>query len=291
MRAPVYAQASDNAEELVSMLPHLEPGSTVLPINYAPYGCREDREIITDVIYLFLHTTDYLGATEKPILMLDNIGPLYPMFPFRWRGDRDPYRFLPTNEGLNHQPPSVDFASYPRRTGGYVDYVLLWCLDPRLTGHPYVADVQRQLVQGYDLIATSEQGRAQLYRARPASLSGQVKSRDPQGAKPPVETDLALSNQYLQQSLDLYNADNFAECIAAATKAAVYNPKSDRAYNNICAAHNALGEWDRAIVACQHALRLNPDSMLARNNLQVALQALQVKPFQHAPSQIDVTPQ
>ena len=42
------------------------------------------------------------------------------------------------------------------------------------------------------------------------------------------------------------------------------------AFNNICAAENALGRYADAIPACERALALKPDFPLARNNLAFA---------------------
>ena len=52
-------------------------------------------------------------------------------------------------------------------------------------------------------------------------------------------------------------------------------PDSALAYNNICAAYNALKQWDDAIAACERALVIDPDFELAKNNLGVAVQAKQ----------------
>ena len=71
-------------------------------------------------------------------------------------------------------------------------------------------------------------------------------------------------------SYELYKARRFPESIDAAKKALVLDPKSDQAYNNICAAYNELKQWVKAIEACQRALDINPNSTLAKNNLRVA---------------------
>jgi tetratricopeptide (TPR) repeat protein len=52
-------------------------------------------------------------------------------------------------------------------------------------------------------------------------------------------------------------------------------PNFPEAYNNIAAANNAMGRWDEGIRAANEALRLNPNYVLARNNLQWALQQKQ----------------
>ncbi len=44
------------------------------------------------------------------------------------------------------------------------------------------------------------------------------------------------------------------------------------AYNNICTAYNQLHEYTKAIPACQEALKLDPQHLLAKGNLGAALE-------------------
>ena len=79
----------------------------------------------------------------------------------------------------------------------------------------------------------------------------------------------------ISESLAYYQAGDFPMSIDAAQKALAVKPDSAIAYNNICAAFNALKQWDKAIEACQQALALTPDYELAKNNLGVAVLAKQ----------------
>jgi tetratricopeptide (TPR) repeat protein len=72
---------------------------------------------------------------------------------------------------------------------------------------------------------------------------------------------------YLNQSLALYTAHDYEGCIAKARKALALRPAYAGAWNNIGAAYNALGKWDEAIEAEKEAIRLDPNSQLAKNNL------------------------
>jgi Flp pilus assembly protein TadD len=58
--------------------------------------------------------------------------------------------------------------------------------------------------------------------------------------------------------------------IAASRAALALRPNYAEAWNNIGAAYNKLGRYDKAGAACEEALRLKPDFQLARNNLQYA---------------------
>ena len=77
---------------------------------------------------------------------------------------------------------------------------------------------------------------------------------------------------YLDLSLKYYQVKDFKNCIAFCEKALKLRPKYADAYNNICAAHNELGEWNKAIEAGKKAVALAPESELAKNNLAWALQ-------------------
>ena len=73
--------------------------------------------------------------------------------------------------------------------------------------------------------------------------------------------------QLLTLSLAAFQSGQFRDCIARAEEALRLRPDYAEAYNNIAAAHNALGEWDAGIAAAERAVALKPDFMLARNNL------------------------
>lgn len=71
----------------------------------------------------------------------------------------------------------------------------------------------------------------------------------------------------INRSLALNQQGKFEESIAAARAALRLDPGSAAAWNNIAAANEALHRWDDSIAAAQQALRLQPDFQLAKNNL------------------------
>jgi tetratricopeptide (TPR) repeat protein len=75
---------------------------------------------------------------------------------------------------------------------------------------------------------------------------------------------------YLGLSLQLYREERYAESIAASRVALTRRPNYAEAWNNIGAAYNKLGNYEKAADAFEEALRLKPDFQLARNNLQYA---------------------
>jgi tetratricopeptide (TPR) repeat protein len=76
---------------------------------------------------------------------------------------------------------------------------------------------------------------------------------------------------FLNLSLEYYNAGNYEGCISAAEDALIARPNYAAAYNNICSAYNALGKFDLAIEACNKALKASPDYALAQGNLNYAV--------------------
>lgn len=81
------------------------------------------------------------------------------------------------------------------------------------------------------------------------------------------------ADNYINLSLEYYNAQRYEDCIRACEEALKLKPDYDLAYNNICSAYNILGNWDKAIEAGEKAVKINPNSQLAKNNLAVAKQS------------------
>ena len=79
------------------------------------------------------------------------------------------------------------------------------------------------------------------------------------------------ADDYLNLSLKYYNEGNFKKCIEAAQNSINILPSAN-AYNNICTAYNQLKEYDKAIEACNMALKLDQNHNLANGNKAFALQ-------------------
>lgn len=90
-------------------------------------------------------------------------------------------------------------------------------------------------------------------------------------SRQPVNESTTQSPEfYLGLSLQLYREERYAESIAASRAALALRSNYAEAWNNIGAAYNKLGRYDKAGDAFEEALRLKPDFQLARNNLQYA---------------------
>jgi tetratricopeptide (TPR) repeat protein len=80
----------------------------------------------------------------------------------------------------------------------------------------------------------------------------------------------ATPEQWLERSLRQYQAGSYADSITSSREALKLRLDYAEAYNNICAAENAMGRFADAIPACERALALKHDFPLARNNLAYA---------------------
>lgn len=75
------------------------------------------------------------------------------------------------------------------------------------------------------------------------------------------------ANFWIEASLYQYRRGNYQGCIDDAKQALKLNPDSALAYNNIGAAYAGLQQWDAAIQSEHEALRIQPDLIIAKNNL------------------------
>ena len=105
-------------------------------------------------------------------------------------------------------------------------------------------------------------------KGRSVKTSAGVNEMKDQVQQKPTEVN------WINLSLAEYNAGNYLGCIRASEQVLKLNPKSDIAYNNICAAYNMLKEWKKAAEAGEKGIAINPNNQLLRNNLNVSLSNL-----------------
>lgn len=84
-----------------------------------------------------------------------------------------------------------------------------------------------------------------------------------------LNTPKEKADFYLTLSLQQYNKGFYKRCIFFANKSNQNLPNAN-AYNNICTAYNQLGEYTKAVEACNVALKLEPNHELAKGNLSYA---------------------
>jgi len=172
-----YAAINEQLDEYLSGMNMIEKNSTLLPLCYSPFGRGSDEGRLSARVGMFLHAAGYIAA-ERRAVELDNYEANSDYFPTMYRPERNPEVHLALREGgLEKQPPCVDLLSYAARTGGTVDYVLVWDLRRELMTHRCVRVVLEQLSAGYDLVHTSPAGLMQLYRRKDYERSGASDSR------------------------------------------------------------------------------------------------------------------
>jgi tetratricopeptide (TPR) repeat protein len=104
---------------------------------------------------------------------------------------------------------------------------------------------------------------AQSWLARAANLG----TGSPSGPMSPPKSP----EDWVSQSLTLYQQGKYNDSIQAAREALKLRPNYAIAWNNIAAGYNQMGKWDDGINAAQEAIRLDPTFQIAKNNLAWAV--------------------
>jgi len=167
-RLPAHYRSNQGVKEYLSVLPYIEPESTVLPLSYSHSGLDENGAPLSRM-WLFMHAGDYLGA-EKPLVMLSNYEASSGAFPFIYHYHLNPFVLIGTNEGIEFLPPSMDLMRFQKETGFHIDYIVTWCRNLSDPTHPYWIEADSQLNTYYDLIYTSDKGRVELFQLKPELL-------------------------------------------------------------------------------------------------------------------------
>ena len=151
----------------------IKPNTTLLPLSFSNTGHAPDGKVLSGRVKPFWHASGYIAA-QKNVVVLNNYQAALDYFPIAYRSETSPFLHIGIENypskgdwGIEAEPPRVDFLNYPQRTGGHVDYVLIWQV---LEGHRTLENTKsifKQLEEGYDLIYTSPQrGLMQLYRRK-----------------------------------------------------------------------------------------------------------------------------
>ncbi len=161
-----YVRVDKGLSEIVAAGDHIEPDHTLLFLSYAHRGEGPDGRPLVFRTEPFLHASGYIAARKRLVdLSLYEASEDY--FPIYFNPRLDPFRHLATEHlGIETVPPKVDLLGYPRRTGGRIDYVLLWGLRDERRREPAVRKTLRELAAGYEEIWVSGEGGVRLFRAR-----------------------------------------------------------------------------------------------------------------------------
>ena len=168
-----YAELNDYTEEYVSGMDLIEPNKTILAFSL------NDKElpVMSERVLPFLHASGYI-AMRKNIVSLNNYEADTPHFPISYRSELNPYSEIGRKidhpavsvSTLEAEHPKARFSTYHQRTGGRVDYVLVWGVRKATIGDPRLKMIRDQLDMGYELIYTSpKRGLMELYRSKTPS--------------------------------------------------------------------------------------------------------------------------
>lgn len=159
-----YAKLNSYLEEYVSVTNFIEPHTTLLPLSFTHNGYTPDGKVRTGRISPFLFASGYIAA-QKPIVDLQNHEARTGYFPMNYRPNVSPFLHI-WKEGDLIKPPKVDFLTYPERSGGLLDYVLVWGLQDHVKTSDEARSVSRQLEEGFVLVYESKRGLICLYRRK-----------------------------------------------------------------------------------------------------------------------------
>ena len=156
-----YVVLNDYLEEYRSCLSVLEANTTLLPLSFSHTGRAPDGQGLSHKAEPFRHASGYFVAS-RGIVTLDNFSAYKGHHPLIYREHLRPEEYIGCLECI---PPSVDFMHYAEKTGGRVDYVLVWNVQDTDLQGPYAQSIFEQLEEGYTLIFISApRGMLQLYQ-------------------------------------------------------------------------------------------------------------------------------
>ena len=180
MRLPTYRKLDAIVTDFMSVAPCLAPRSTLVEASMAL--ALPDPDVRLDPV------TDETGrlAADLHGVDLGSINGSVPFYMLQFRPPVDPERGLVRPGGsIEGIPPPLDPLGYERRTGGRVDYVLLFGrsrADAKTLRSPVWAAFRRELSTGYDLVAVSPHRWVEAWERRtaPAARGDRARSRGAQ---------------------------------------------------------------------------------------------------------------
>jgi hypothetical protein len=192
-----YAELSDYISEYLSGSSYIEPNTTLLPISFSQRGDVAGPGPLSSRIDVFLNVAGRIAA-ERHVVDLGNYEAAQtPFFPIRFRPGLNPaeqLHYAPVDSASGDiTAVPTDLLSYPQRTGGRIDYVLVWGLRAQDRSLAIPRRILGQLEESYTLIYSSPQrGLMQLYRRKDLAI-------DRRGPRPvslpprPTEDQAAVS--------------------------------------------------------------------------------------------------
>ncbi|HEV8722658.1 MAG TPA: hypothetical protein VGW77_18725 [Candidatus Binatia bacterium] len=157
-----YADINRYLREYVSASKFIEPNATLLPVSFS------NRERVPGGHFLkvgpFMHAASYIAA-ERNAVLLTNYEGYSTGFPIKFRPQLNPFVHLRNLENLTS---ADEVLSYADRTGGRIDYVLVWGIkDNQIQNDDLARPFFKRLNTAYSRIfVSSENGLMHLYRRK-----------------------------------------------------------------------------------------------------------------------------
>ncbi|HXX35166.1 MAG TPA: hypothetical protein VEM15_11900 [Thermodesulfobacteriota bacterium] len=164
-----YSELNHYLTEYLSGINLIEPNKTLLPLTFDSRGHGPDGRVLSLKVRPFLHASGYIAARRHVVDFTNYEAGAFNCFPVLFRPNLNPYDHIGIKDrSIVWEPPQVDFLTYAGRTGGKVDYVLVWGIQERQRNHEATKSIDRQLKKGYELIYISPKtGLMQLYKRKP----------------------------------------------------------------------------------------------------------------------------
>jgi hypothetical protein len=163
-----YSELNNYLAEYLSGMHLIEPNKTLLPLAFDSRGQAPDGRVLSLKVRPFLHASGYIAVRRHVVDFTNYEAGAFNCFPVLFRPNLNPYdRIGIKDRSIVWEPPQVDFLTYAGRTGGRVDYVLVWGIQERQRNHEATRSIDQQLKRGYELIYTSPKtGLMQLYKRK-----------------------------------------------------------------------------------------------------------------------------
>ena len=163
-----YSELNHYLAEYLSGMHLIEPNKTLLPLAFDSRGHGPDGRVLSLKVRPFLHASGYIAARRHVVDFTNYEAGAFNCFPVLFRPNLNPYDHIGMKgRSIVREPPQVDFLTYAGRTGGKVDYVLVWGIQERQRDHEATKSIDQQLKKGYELIYTSPKtGLMQLYKRK-----------------------------------------------------------------------------------------------------------------------------
>jgi len=162
-----YAELNEYMEEYLSGQELIQPNTTLLPVSFSSNGFSPDGKTLAIKAKPFLHASGYIAAEKKVVEFTNYEAGEFDWFPMVFREELNPYLHIAIEYGLEEEPPRIEFLTYPERTGGQVDYVLVWAVKEHQLNLEATRSIFRQLEEGFRLIYTSPKyGMMKLYQRK-----------------------------------------------------------------------------------------------------------------------------